>query len=186
MPLTCALTVGHRPSAPGAVSVGDVSEFRYNAPLARSVAEAVCPDVCDVQIVYREDRRDGYKRLPGRINQLAPDFIIELHFNGFHDPSATGSEVLFWHRSLAGAELAETLLDELVGALDLTRRGCRPHDYDDRGGYLLGQTAAPCVIAEPFFGSNPDDWETATLRKDRLALAYKRAIEKYAQTLNGR
>lgn len=176
----CCLVVGHRPGAGGAVSVGGVSEYDFNAALARDIAAATFG--VEVRIVHRDDDAGGYNRLPGQINAIEPDFVVSMHFNSFSDPDASGSEVLHWPGSSGGYRLAQTLLTEFVEALGLPNRGAKTRG-SGRGSTLLGGTVAPCVIAEPFFGSNPGDWRAATEKRDLLATGYKRALEEYAEGL---
>ena len=178
----CALVVGHRESSQGAVSVGGVSEWEFNRLMAESIATAVS-DV-DIVVVYRDDRGDGedYNRLPGKINALNPDFVVSMHFNSV-DFVATGSEVLHYPGSTDGRRLAQLLLREFVDALGLPNRGLKPRGRNERGGTLLAGTSAPCVLGEPFFGSNRRDWQRASERTDLLARAYARAIRQYALTL---
>ena len=59
--------------------------------------------------------------------------------------------------------------------------GVKPKKSEDRGGYLLRYTHAPCVIAEPFFIDNDEDLARAREDPDGLALAYARAIDKITE-----
>ena len=154
--LECALVIGHKRASPGASNrASGLTEFSFNEALAFEIEMEVSG--LHVQKVYRRT----YSSLPGDINELNPDFIISLHCNAF-DESATGTEVLYYHRSTQGKLAAEILRDHLVNALGLKNRGIRPKTSEDRGGYLLRYTAAPCVIAEPFFIDNDSDLEIAT------------------------
>ena len=172
----CALVVGHRASAKGAVSVGDVSEWDYN----RALAEAIKNQVEGVRlgVIYRDDHEDGLEELPGQLNALDPDFVVSLHFNsvGF---AADGSEVCYYPGSTEGKKLAELLLAEILEALQLSNRGVKPRP--DLA--VLAGTTMPAVLGEPFFGSDEEDWQAAVERKDLLARAYARAIEQYGQAL---
>jgi len=50
--------------------------------------------------------------------------------------------------------------------------------YEERGGYLLRYTGAPCVIAEPFFIDNDQDLKKAQQNIVELAGAYANAFKK--------
>lgn len=178
---SCALVIGHRPSAPGAVSRGGVSEYEFNKPIARSVAAGV-QDV-DVQVVERGDYYGAYGDLPEKINATGADFAMSLHFNSVAFV-ATGSEVLFCAVSGEGQHLAKIALAEITDALGLADRGVKPKGEGDRGGTYLWETNMPAILCEPFFGSNPSDWKRAKTRKEMLARAYARTISEYASTLS--
>lgn len=171
----CALVIGHKKSSPGAVNPRTgLSEFVFNDDLSRRIEEKV--QGVEVQRVYRRT----YQELPEDINALGPDFIVSLHCNAFNG-KASGTEVLYYHRSSKGRAIAEVLLRHLVNYLGLPNRGLKPCTAEDRGGYLLRYTKAPCVIAEPFFIDNDRDLARAQEDLDGLASAYARAIEEMAQ-----
>ncbi len=171
----CALVIGHKKSSPGAVNPRTgLSEFIFNDDLSRRIEEKV--HGVEVQRVYRRT----YQELPKDINALNPDFIVSLHCNAFNG-QASGTEVLYYHRSQKGRAIGEVLLRHLVDHLGLPNRGLKPCTAEDRGGYLLRYTKAPCVIAEPFFIDNDQDLARAQEDLNGLALAYAKAIEEMAQ-----
>ncbi len=173
----CALVIGHKKRSPGAVNENfGISEFDFNEDLALRIEKKV--NTVDVQRVYRRT----YQELPDDINALNPDFIISLHCNAFNT-RASGTEVLYYHRSEKGKMMAEILLKHLVEHLKLPNRGPKPKTAEDRGGYLLRYTKAPCVIAEPFFIDNDEDLSRALEDKDGLAEAYAQAIEEIASVI---
>lgn len=176
----CALVVGHRPSDPGAWSshAPRTSEYAWNGSIAEEVLRAV--RAARVTIIHREDREDGYARLPGRINALSPDFVVSLHFNAYADPSANGTETLYL--SEAGRKLAAIAQAEMLEALGLRDRGLkRVTSSEQRGWTLLSGTKAPTIICEPGFGTHAGDWARMQSRRDRLVTAYARAIERMAR-----
>ena len=67
--------------------------------------------------------------------------------------------------------------------LDLPNRGAKPKTAEDRGGYLLMNTDAPCVIAEPFFIDNNKDLKIAQENKGDLVAAYFSAISAIANQI---
>ncbi len=173
----CALVIGHKKSSPGAVNErAGLSEFDFNEDLAIRIEKKV--KKTEVQRIYRRT----YKGLPDDINTLDPDFIVSLHCNAFNG-RASGTEVLYYHKSEDGKKMAEILLNHLVEHLKLPNRGIKPKTAEDRGGPLLRYTKAPCVIAEPFFIDNDSDLSKAQEDEDidELAVAYTKAIEKISQ-----
>jgi len=170
-PPLCALVIGHKKDSPGAVNPETgLSEFVFNDHLSRLIEEEVSG--VRVQRVYRRT----YRELPEDINALDPDFVVSLHCNAF-DGRASGTEVLYYHRSRKGEKMARILLEHLVAQLGLPSRGIKPCTSEDRGGYLLRYTKAPCVICEPFFIDNSGDLTRAQEDLPGLARAYARAIE---------
>jgi N-acetylmuramoyl-L-alanine amidase len=81
----------------------------------------------EVQRFYRRT----YKELPDDINALNPDFIISLHCNAFNG-KASGTEVLYYHKSEKGKKMAEILLNHLVEYLKLPNRGIKPGTAEER------------------------------------------------------
>ncbi|MEA1900046.1 MAG: N-acetylmuramoyl-L-alanine amidase [Thermodesulfobacteriota bacterium] len=173
----CALVIGHKKSSPGAVNESTgLTEFDFNEDLAIRIEKKV--KKTEVQRIYRRT----YKELPDDINTLDPDFIVSLHCNAFNG-RASGTEVLYYHKSEKGKKMAEILLNHLVEHLKLPDRGIKPKTAEDRGGPLLRYTKAPCVIAEPFFIDNNSDLSRAQEDEDidELAVAYAKAVEEISQ-----
>ena len=172
----CALVIGHKKSSPGASNEMGLTEFAFNEKLAMEIEDEV-KDVV-TQRIYRRT----YNTLPSDINEFNPDFIISLHCNAFNK-TASGTEVLYYHRSTKGKLMAEILNEKLLEALGLNNRGIKPKSAEDRGGYLLKSTLAPCVIAEPFFIDNNSDLKVVIDKRDALIKAYATSIESIANSI---
>lgn len=165
--MKAALVIGHQLSSPGASNKNyGVNEFQFNERLAHDVAQGLTKAGIDHEVIYREH----YKELPEKINSVNPDCIISFHCNAF-DTNATGTETLYYHNSIHSKLLANICQSNIVSALGLTDRGLLPRHSEDRGGYLLRYTDAPCVIIEPFFIDNDNDFRTATENYDLLVSA---------------
>ena len=179
--MLCALVIGHKKRSPGAMNVNsNIAEFDFNEDLALRIEKKVESNPCgcsEIQKIYRRT----YKELPEDINALGPDFTVSLHCNAFNR-KVSGTEVLYYHKSEKGKKMAEILLHHLIEHLKLPNRGIKPKTAEDRGGYLLRYTKAPCVIAEPFFIDNDDDLARAQEDMEGLAAAYANAIEAISQT----
>ncbi len=179
-----ALVVGHSSRSPGAVHAKSrTSEFAFNSKvLARVKTMLDAGKRVDAFLFFREADRSNsaaYSRLPGRINAERPDLILEAHFNAAAF-TARGTEMLYAAGSSNGERFARLLQTRVVAALGTRDRGVLPRTAKDRGGFLLVSTRAPAVIAEPFFGSNEDDWAKAQgAGAERLAEAYAGAIEAF-------
>lgn len=167
----CALVIGHKKLSPGAMNKAQgLTEFDFNDDLAKRIEGYVNEAV--IQRVYRRT----WGELPADINTVDPGFIVSLHCNAFNT-EASGTEVLYYHRSQNGKKIAEILHHRLVEYLKLKDRGIKPKTAEDRGGYLLCYTKAPCIIAEPFFIDNDSDLARAQTDVDGLAKAYAKAID---------
>ena len=167
----CALVIGHKKTSQGASNnKTGLTEFVFNDALAQDIESAVSG--VEIQRVYRRT----YSSLPDDINELNPDFIVSLHCNAYNK-KATGTEVLYYHRSAKGKLMAKKLNEHLVDALELKDRGIKSKTSEDRGGFLLKNTMAPCVIAEPFFIDNNDDLAVAQKKRKKLIKAYASGIE---------
>lgn len=171
----CALVIGHKKNSPGAINENaGLNEFDFNEDLAIRVEKKI--QSTNIQRVYRRT----YNELPGDINLLNPKFVVSLHCNAY-DGSASGTEVLYYHRSETGKRIAQVLQRYLLEFLGLRDRGIRARTTEDRGGYLLHYTNAPCIIAEPFFIDNNQDLAKAREDLDGLATTYAAAIDKMAE-----
>lgn len=170
----CAVVVGHSRTSGGAVNVASgTSEYEFNSQLAARICERVFVSTRGVETVRVE--RGTYALLPRKVNALNPDFAIELHANAFNG-IATGTEVLYWHSSVLGLEIANIFQKYITECLKLRDRGAKPCKITDRGGYFLWGVKAPALIIEPFFIDNDADLLAATQRFDALAVAYYNAV----------
>jgi len=180
----CAVVVGHRKSARGAEGKFEgkrVTEYDFHAELAEMIEEKC--ELAEVLIVFRENSKNGYSRLPGKINALNPDFVVSLHANA-HNTRASGTETLYYKGSKNGSKLARAVQDALLKVMKLSDRKIKGKVKADRGGHLLSGTNAPAIIGEPFFIDNPSDLAVAVKRKEQLAQAYAKGIDSYAKTLS--
>jgi len=173
----CALVIGHKKSSPGAVNAKTgLNEFDFNENLAILIEKKA--QRTQIQRVYRRT----YQELPGDINGLNPHLVLSLHCNAFNGRTS-GTEVLYYHRSEVGKRIAEILQRHLLDFLGLRDRGIKEKTAEDRGGYLLRYTKAPCVIAEPFFIDNDQDLAKAQENLEGLAGVCARAIDEMAQVV---
>lgn len=178
-----AICVGHsRIGDRGAVSAGGVSEHSYNAELAKMVkAELDALNVPSFIVDFYEGGSYGgaMRWLADHIERKHASLAIEQHFNA-SDGSGNGHEWLHWSSSVKSSMLAESLDKAFTAAFpEIKRRGVKPKKPGDRGALFLSETHCPAVIAEPFFGDNPDDWRVATERKGDIAKAIAAGIREY-------
>ena len=172
-----AIVVGHHPAAKGAaLAVGDKQIQEYDFWLPFAIALMGHPFLLDItSTVVRRPNPKPDADLMRAVNDTGARCAIELHFNGFTDPRAQGSEMLHWHTSEQGRLLADLMQQYTVRALSVHDRGLRGVERG-RGAAFLRGTRMPAVICEPAFGTNPDDaWKLLT-RQMQLVEAYAGAI----------
>lgn len=158
-----ALVIGHSNKSKGAYNKNyNISEFEFNKKLVNLISKDLNKELIKNEIVYRSN----YNELPNKINELKPNFIVSFHCNAFNT-NASGTEMLYYHSSENGKQIAEIFQTNIVSCLELPNRGIKSKHTEDRGGYLLRYTNAPCIISEPFFIDNDND--------------YKKVMERYFQ-----
>jgi hypothetical protein len=138
-------------------------------------------------VLYSAQAVETLPRLSGAlIQKLAEKGVVSLteikqYLSELEDEQASGTEVLYYHKSENGKKMAKILLNHLVEYLKLPNRGVKPKTVEDRGGPLLRYTKAPCVIAEPFFIDNNSDLVRVQEDLDGLAVVYAKAIDEISQ-----
>ena len=172
-----AIVVGHHPAAKGAaLTVGDKQIQEYD--LWRPFADVLWAklSVCGIECLpIDRPSQMPYDELMRIVNDTRAACALELHFNGFSDPRAQGSEMLYWHTSEQGRLLADLLQQYTVRTLGVHDRGLKPVQRG-RGAAFLRGTRMPAVICEPAFGTNPDDAWTLLTKQMQLVDAYAAAI----------
>jgi len=183
----CILIIGHSLEAQGAENKRfKITEFQFNRSIANDIARIINSSVD--HIVEVELMHKGYREFNltfiKRVNQKKPDFIISMHCNAY-DEKTSGCETLHFEGSTTGQQIAQTLQTQIHTALGNKNRGVKPKTINQRGGYLLKKTLAPCVIAEPFFIDNNLDLSRAVSKAYDIVEAYVIAIIKIAENLRG-
>ena len=162
------LVIGHKESSSGACNESGLCEFQYNEHIVhRIAAELKENNKISLQIVYRK----SYKKLPKKVNSLKPDLVISFHCNAYNT-QVSGSEVLYYHASKKSKKHAQAMLSHIADVLKLPERGINPVDEEAKGGYLLKNTNAPCILIEPFFIDNNSDLNRAVAKENELIDAY--------------
>ena len=109
-----------------------------------------------------------------------PDAVISIHQNSYTDSSAKGAQVFYYSESKEGKVLAEILQKSLIEHAD-------PENHRmakaNTSYYILKNTAAPTVIVECGFLSNPEE-ETllnTAQYQDKLVDALQKGICEYLE-----
>lgn len=149
-----AIVIGHTQDSQGACSeYGIPCEWTYNTKVA-----SYLEDVADVY--FHDTYRYGYSKMiektSAELNKHNYELVLLLHYNSAN-PSAKGTEVLFYHSNEKGKELAKDLCNRVCKAFGTQNRGAKGVDRHERGGYALYKPKATTLLIEPFFGSNAED-----------------------------
>lgn len=174
------LCVGHQSSAKGAVAVNGVTEWDFNESIVDMIKKNMS-GIKSIEVVcIKPDVK--FSKKARNINHENPTLALEFHFNAAEDPRAEGVEVLHYAGSKNGRKLAELLCNTIAGAFSSKNRGSKPiAKRSDRGGSVLIDTICPCVILEPFFGSNHKETELfmSDEGKQKYASAVAKALAAY-------
>lgn len=181
-----AIVVGHSRNSKGAVNKDSgANEFDFFSNLADDIKVNFpeCNMSDQIVVIHREN---GYKKLPHEINSFNVDLVVSLHANA-HNTKVEGCEMLYYHKSTKGKEIAKIFQEKIQGIFLNKDRGIKPKSSEDRGGYLLKETNAPCIICEPFFIDNNIDYGVAKelFTNKKLTTAYCEAINEAVQYLRG-
>lgn len=186
------IDAGHGGNDPGKVGVDGSLEKDINLQIAirlkeyleQSDIDVVMTRDEDVGLYTAEDSRKKMADMQNRcklINETAPELVVSIHQNSYHEEYVSGGQVFYYKDSAEGKRLAETLQKRFSYVLgDENRRQAKANgNY-----YLLLHVKSPIVIAECGFLSNRK--EAALLQQeeyqDKLAWTLHMGIMEY---LNG-
>jgi len=172
-----AVVVGHDERNQGAYSLTlDVAEWAFNVPLAAGIVQDLERRGA-VARIFERPAGVGYStamaQLTSEINQWSADLVVSLHFNSMGDTSFAGCCALHWPSSVRGNMAAAAISEAVSGAVGNRNRGAiaQADSWSGAPLYILKNTAAPAVIVESFFGSNPEDASRGRTARDSGELA---------------
>jgi len=195
---TLGVVVGHTKNSRGAHSdyLNGVREYDYWSEFADILVKY--GNSLGVKVVVEKRNDGGIKGAYLRLKKHKPDAFIELHFNSFKSPKATGTEVLYCNHfdekglnEIVFASMISKAMADITGLPmrhSATVNGKRVQGLKtiakkgERGYYNLMQTIkTPSILTEPFFGSNPDDSKAFDDNKNKVA---KAMIEAFIAWMN--
>lgn len=155
-----AVVVGHNHQSQGAHSktLGS-SEWPFNKQVAERMEGYAGEFNAELRVFFREpvgNVRKEIRTAYEKIDAWGADLSLELHFNG-GPASASGSEMLYWHKSSKGRALAEEVQAAVLSTYGLRDRGPKPVQPGQAGAISVSAGVAPALVTEPFFGSNAGD-----------------------------
>ena len=177
---------------PGKIGVNGDLQKDINLQIAKRLKQYL--EASDVQVIMTRDsdtglysEQDSHKKMADMrtrcqlINDAAPDMVISIHQNSYHEEAINGGQVFYYKDSEHGKRLAEILqkrFDFVLG--ENNRRKAKAND----SYYLLLHVRKPIVIVECGFLSNRQ--ESALLvsedYQDRLAWTLHMGIMEYLNT----
>ena len=126
------------------------------------------------------EKTSDMKNRVAKMDSEQPDAVISIHQNSYTDSSAKGAQVFYYSESKEGKVLAEILQKSLIEHAD-------PENHRmakaNTSYYILKNTAAPTVIVECGFLSNPEE-ETllnTAQYQDKLVDALQKGICEYLE-----
>ncbi len=158
------ICVGHsRLGDKGAVSASGTQEWHYNKKIAELLRLELRRRNINC-VVFSSYQGGGYGSamawIATQLNMFNVDFAVELHFNASDNAQANGYEFLYWNTSKRGKKICQIFQQVFQKRYPKnTDRGIKALTLGSRGALFTRLTAMPCVILEPFFGSNVDEWE---------------------------
>lgn len=179
-----AICVGHsRIGDTGARSVGGCNEWIYNRAVAQELQSELEHHGIKATIISEYPRKTylgAMTWLRIQLDHIGATLAIELHFNAADNPDAQGFEYLH-AGSPRGMHLAACLIHAHSQNIPLTQRnrGMKAVGRAERGGGFLHRITQPAVICEPFFGTNPDEWNFYRSNANQLAKSYAAGIARY-------
>ncbi|MEG0837522.1 MAG: N-acetylmuramoyl-L-alanine amidase [Akkermansia sp.] len=179
-----ALCIGHCPQDGGAVTTdGKWSEFSFWSAHLGAFVKALEGLGHEAVVTNRAEAGGGSPSFAAKAcNETGADLAIEFHFNSADSRSATGTETLYWHKSVKGRRAAELVNDAMCEVLRLPDRGVKAVcSAGDRAGNFFLKTRMPAILVEPCFaGSNVSDCDRLCERVSRVAVAVAKAVNEYS------
>lgn len=147
---------GHGGNDSGAVGPSGVLEKNLTIEMAELLSLACRREGWDVRWSRTLDLNVEEWKSADKANAWNADVYVALHANGASNPAAKGHEVLYWHTSTVGKDLAESVIERFSSAIPGGHpgRGAKPKRPGDRGATVLSRTKMPAIIVEPGFVTN--------------------------------
>ncbi len=147
---------GHGGDDPGLQAFG-IMEKNISLDIAVKLNQLLEHEGIEVILTRdRDETLEGAERVK-RINQSEADYAISIHCSG-GPVSAKGVETVYGYSSLAGKEMAESLLKEISNLGVVRRRAysklnARREDYH----FFIRETEVTTVLVKTAFITNPSD-----------------------------
>lgn len=159
------LDAGHGADDPGKIGCNDAKEKEINLAIVQKLKKFL--EAQDVEVILTRDSDEplyessaSNKKMSDMqarislIEKTAPDLVVSIHQNSYHQSDVYGPQVFYYKASEKGKKAAEILQKSFDGLEEIeNRRIAKAND----NYYLLLHTSVPMVIAECGFLSNPQE-----------------------------
>ncbi len=189
---TVVVDAGHGGFDSGKVGADGTLEKDVNLQIAKKLEKILSASDVDVIMTRTEDaglydenasnkKRQDMAARTTLMNTAKPDCIVSIHQNSYPDSSIDGAQVFYYTGSDSGKTLATLIQQELVTDVDPSNHRV---EKSNSSYYLLKNSAAPIVIVECGFLSNPEESKKLVddTYQQKLAWAIHMGIFQY---LNG-
>lgn len=183
------IDAGHGGSDPGKVGINGALEKDINLEIAYLVRDFL--EAEDVKVVMTRENQDGLydkdasnkkvddmKKRIAVIEKCAPDAVVSIHQNSYHEESVCGPQVFFYDGSAEGKRMADILQEQIIAGMKPEKERTAKAN---KSYYLLKKTSVPIVIVECGFLSNSREAERlcTPLYRERMAWNIHLAVLKY-------
>lgn len=159
------LDAGHGAADPGKIGCNQANEKDINLKIVQKLKYFL--EEQDVKVVLTREsdeplydagasnkKMSDMKTRVSLIESTAPDLVVSIHQNSYHEPAVSGPQVFYYKASGNGKRAAEILQASFDGLKEMeNKRVAKAND----NYYLLLHTSVPLVIAECGFLSNPKE-----------------------------
>lgn len=176
------INAGHAPDGnpdPGAVNtLTGQMEYKVNSNIALLLSFYLNNAGIQTKVL----QSDSLEEVCQASNDFEADIFISIHCNASDNKWAEGCETWYLTNSDKGKALACYVMMEILSAIDVTNRGVRESIPGESGLYVLQHTAAPSILVETAFISNPSDARLLgdTYIIEQFARAIARGVTDYA------
>lgn len=187
------IDAGHGGADPGKVGVNGSLEKDINLKIAEMVKKFLEAEDVEVVMTRTDDgglydegasnkKVQDMKRRIAVIEEAAPEIVVSIHQNSYHEEYVHGAQVFYYTGSPAGKKLAELIQKRFAAGVDPeNKREAKAND----SYYLLKKTSCPIVIVECGFLSNREEEEklNSEIYQERAAWAVHMGIMQYLNLL---
>lgn len=174
------LDLGHGGTDPGAVGAQGLKEKDVNLAVGLMVAELLEFNRFQVLVTRKEDEYVSLLDRARMLNKAKVDLVVSLHVNSADDPRADYVATFILARG-GKAEQAAKLVQQEVVLATRWRGPASPDGVLVKNLYLLRETAAPAILVEMGFITNPrhvQQLQEAGFRH-RLAVAIAKGVTRF-------
>lgn len=156
---TVTLDAGHGGYDSGAVGPTGVLEKNVNLAVTLKIGKILQQNGINVvytrtsdSVSWSSDINDDLQKRCDISDAAGSDYFVAIHMNSAEAEAARGTETYYYSSSTNGKQLASDIQASLLSAIGLTDRGIKTANY-----YVIKYTAAPAVLVEVGFISNPQE-----------------------------